>query len=124
MISPETAHARIEELAGLEEDWDSYGAYPMAPEAIAAAHALVDKRPHLLQTIYPVPNGGFILVWSFFPYEVEVEVMPDGTYGATIAQTLIDERDNIPEEMILEVIDNAATSSKDRRDRVHVPWRV
>jgi hypothetical protein len=122
MISPETAHQRIAQLSQLEEDWDSYGARPMTPAAIAKAHELVDKRPHLLQTIYPIPDGGFMLVWSFFPSEVEVEITPDGKYASTVAQVVIVEKEDISEEEVLSIIDRACEYSKDRREPNHIPW--
>lgn len=49
----DTAAARLDALAALTDGWDSYGAPPIAPEAISAARAALDGL-----FISPTCNGG------------------------------------------------------------------
>lgn len=66
--------ARLDELAKLQPDWDSYGATPITPEAIATARLMLTERP----AIVPTTKGGIAFEWPSSA-EVNVEIEPDGT---------------------------------------------
>jgi hypothetical protein len=55
----------------LKEGWDSYGAAPTTPEAIATARLLLTKRGFP----FPTSDGGIVLEWE----NATVEILPDGS---------------------------------------------
>lgn len=84
MPEPEDVR-RIRGFASLAPNWNSYGARPIAPAAIAAAEKLLARvvrtfgfRPDI---IAPVATGGIHFEWSGTEAEVEVRANPDGTYS-------------------------------------------
>lgn len=50
----------LDSFTELEENWDSYGAHPISPKAIAKARFIMETLP------WPVPtvNGGVALEWD------------------------------------------------------------
>lgn len=86
-----TALRKLDELKNLAEDWDSYGAEPISPEAIAKAKSIIistmiafdgiiDNVVRLTDVI-PIADGGVQLEWTGPHAELEVEISPDGTIG-------------------------------------------
>jgi len=62
-------HARLNELARLEADWDSYGAPPLTEAALRTADALV---------FIPTGEGGVQIELHAAGAEVEVTIGDDG----------------------------------------------
>jgi hypothetical protein len=70
---PTTLEARLEHLKALGANWDSYGAPPITPEAVAAALMWLKRV-----WIWPRSNGGLTLGWD--EDGQDVQVAPDGTF--------------------------------------------
>lgn len=83
--------AKLDELAQLARGWDSYGAEPIAPDALVLAEALLIAvaaggesradgaiRPYV---IVPVADGGVQIEWRGPGGLIEVEIGPDETIG-------------------------------------------
>ncbi len=78
---------KLRGFAQLELDWDSYGARPIAPEAIALAEKLLhaagatEQSPEYECSIAPTHSGGVRIDWSSTDEEAEddnyVEVLID-----------------------------------------------
>jgi hypothetical protein len=92
-IVPDTSrlsasNRRLDELAALPDDWDSYGAPPLSATAIRHARGTLlalTEQPDLLGVsgvnpahIAPLPSGGVQLEWTGPRAEIEVEIAPDG----------------------------------------------
>jgi len=62
-----TPLAKLDSFLSLKKDWDSYGASPIDPKAVAAA-----KR--FLSACQPVPtnDGGVQLEWHLMGQEIEI----------------------------------------------------
>lgn len=76
---------RLDELAALEENWDSYHANPIKPEAIDAGRrllavlaALIEVAPTLQTQIVPTVDGGLQFVWREGGWDLDISVEPDG----------------------------------------------
>jgi hypothetical protein len=82
---------RLADLAGLPEDWDSYGASPPSARAISTAYnllfALEDRfgpsigeqlQPY---AVAPLASGGVQLQWRGLQREIEVDIDPTGRLG-------------------------------------------
>jgi hypothetical protein len=73
---------RLEEVAGLDEGWDGYGADRISPRAILSAH---DFLSYHLPDDYPAPavvpmTGGRVqLEWHRGKRSLELEFGPDAT---------------------------------------------
>ena len=72
---------RICELETLQENWDSYGAAPVAHEAISIVRVVLSSldidempRPH----IAAIPDGGVGLHWRVADRDLEIEIEPNG----------------------------------------------
>ncbi|HWQ36013.1 MAG TPA: hypothetical protein VNQ79_24435 [Blastocatellia bacterium] len=75
------AQKRIQELAALPENWDSYGSRPIQPAAIKGAGDLIALLSQLRSAqpeIFPVPGGGIQLELHNRQREIEIEILPDG----------------------------------------------
>lgn len=62
------ARGRVEELARMEEDWDSYGALPVRPGVRTSALALIGLLAGRTSVaapddIYPTPDGNIVFEW-------------------------------------------------------------
>ena len=73
----------LNSLLALEENWDSYGARKVGPEAAFAAivllhHVMDDRTP--APSIIPTPSGNIQLEWHRSKIDLEVEVTPSKTY--------------------------------------------
>ena len=85
------AHEQLDEIAQLEAGWDSYGADPIAPRAIALAADLlhlVDEKlsrvafdQSLPQIIAPRADGGVQIEWGTPPVLIAVHADPSGNLG-------------------------------------------
>jgi uncharacterized protein (DUF433 family) len=86
-----TALVRLDQLTELEENWDSYGAEPIASTAIITAHKLIAEAIlHFLDKhgvraipydIGTLPAGGVQVVWKGQHAELEVDISPEGRSG-------------------------------------------
>jgi hypothetical protein len=72
---------RISDLKKLEQNWDSYGALPVADGAISSIRVLLSNleiddmpTPH----VAPLPDGGVGLHWRVGARDLEIEVEPNG----------------------------------------------
>jgi hypothetical protein len=75
------ARARLDALAALGEDWDSYGAVPIAPLAIRTAFHLMDRvvqhggrAPYF---VGPIPYGGVEIEYRNGNRSIEIDIHPD-----------------------------------------------
>jgi len=72
---------RLVTLSQLTDDWDSYGAEPIAVDALKSAFELVastmsDDTP--TPGIVPTPGGGIQFEWHTANIDLEVEIAPSG----------------------------------------------
>lgn len=82
---------QLDELRELEADWDSYGADPIAPRAIALATNLlylVDEKLSGVafeqswpQIVAPRADGGVQIEWGTPPTQIAVHADPSGNLG-------------------------------------------
>jgi hypothetical protein len=85
------ASDRLEAIAKLGPNWDSYGGDPPSPRAIASATALLetvygrfgslDHEHSQPQIVAPRADGGIQIEWSTHPVEIAVHADPSGTLG-------------------------------------------
>jgi Arc/MetJ family transcription regulator len=83
---------RIDDLAQLDDDWDSYGAAPIGHDAVHAARVLVIELWYsgafagLDQIdIIPVPTGGIQFEWALGHQDIEVGIGHSGDLTWLIA---------------------------------------
>lgn len=69
------ARAFLDTIAALPQNWDSYGARPVDPRAIALAR-IMTIRP---ASIVPTSGGGIQLEWHEDGLHAEVVIHPDGS---------------------------------------------
>lgn len=76
-ITMKWAMARIDEFAGLEANWDSYGSAPITPDAMREAKNLLTE---ISVPMWPVPcnGGGIQLELDKSGDHVEIEIGPEG----------------------------------------------
>jgi hypothetical protein len=87
----ESVRTRLDELANLEPDWNSYGGKPPARSSIAAAVQFMKLLARVFRqtssaqfqptSISPLPSGGIELEWRTARETVAVDVGPDGQWG-------------------------------------------
>ncbi len=75
---------RLEQLAELGPDWDSYGAHAPTPDAVAAAHDLLiavgERLGHRLgsrvmpSAVVPLADGGVQIEWRGPTADLELEI--------------------------------------------------
>lgn len=85
------ASERLDEIAKLGPDWDSYGADPPSPLAIAIAYELllivdinfgrVAYEQSQPQVVAPRADGGIQIEWGTRPIEIAVHADPTGALG-------------------------------------------
>ncbi len=90
------SHETLQALSHLEADWDSYGAVPPSPQAIATAYGIVlhlwrelaDTTATGIEpwTTAPLHNGGIQFEWKGPLGIVETEVGRDGTISLLVEQ--------------------------------------
>lgn len=74
-------NARLEELIGLEANWDGYGANTIDRRAIRQAVSVIKWSMDAglpVPELFPVPSGGVQLEWTAGSVELEFEIEPDG----------------------------------------------
>ena len=72
---------RLAELASILEDWDSYGAPPPAPEAIASAQRTIEKlrfNELLPEMVAPSAEGGISIYFSLGKQKAFIEFSNEG----------------------------------------------
>lgn len=67
--------ASVTTLADLRDNWDSYGGHPITEEALWVARVLA---------VVPKSDGGIQVEWHAYGWDVEIEVLPDGTPGTVL----------------------------------------
>ena len=82
---------KLDELQNLPEDWDSYGADPISPNAIAKAKSIIISVTSSfgiaigdvvqLTDVIPIADGGVQLEWVGPHAELEIEISPNGNIG-------------------------------------------
>ena len=82
---------RLDEMAALSENWNSYGGHPPTPGALACARALLNAiqlLPGALQAslshpyaMAPLPHGGVYFEWRGPQRALEVHIDPEGRLG-------------------------------------------
>ena len=73
--------SRIDELASLPQDWDSYGSNPTSGDARRAVLRFLANAPEGLvpePSVSPVPGGGIGFHWRVEDRDLELEFLPDG----------------------------------------------
>jgi hypothetical protein len=87
-MSRDEALARIDEVYGWEENWDSFGGKPVTAAAYKAARSLMDAMTDDFnfpgpRRISPTKDGGLVFWWNAdapaFESTLEIGVRPDGT---------------------------------------------
>jgi len=91
LVALRNANNRIMELASLNVNWDSYGAYPITAKAVATStaillelqeHILVERHAISMMTfIAPLADGGLQLEWECESDQLELEILGDGSIG-------------------------------------------
>jgi hypothetical protein len=89
--------ADIDQLVGLEENWNSYGARKVDPRSIEFAKRLIVDLANMsgdiaCPQVAASPDGNVALSWQWHDHsrELNVEITPDGT----IRYSYIDEEDS------------------------------
>ena len=82
------AFERLDELAKLERDWDSYGALPLTSTALALADGMMRKSVKQLgsplgervapYTLMPIADGGVSIEWRGSRATLELDIGPSG----------------------------------------------
>jgi hypothetical protein len=90
-LTQATALRKLDELKNLPENWDSYGADPIRPNAIAKAKSIITSvmiafsgnigNVVQLKDVIPVADGGVQLEWIGPHAELEIEISPNGNIG-------------------------------------------
>jgi hypothetical protein len=90
-LTQATALRKLDELKNLPEDWDSYGADPISPNAIAKAKSIITSvmiafggiigNVVQLTDVIPIADGGVQLEWVGPHAELEIEISPNGNIG-------------------------------------------
>lgn len=63
----------LDKLRALKQNWDSYGALPIAERALTIARLIRDHPPD----ISPMSNGGMMLEWFVEGWEIMLEISPE-----------------------------------------------
>jgi hypothetical protein len=115
----EPAFARLDEVAGLDRDWDSYGADPISSTAVKVARGILilsadhvgrSFEPAIRPHVAPLADGGIQIEWSTGKRAIEVEIQADGTLGYLYVERIdgterYDERDGVSVDDILRLLD-------------------
>ena len=115
----------IAEIATLSPDWDSYGAAPPSPRAIAWACLLIEAVAEAGDragagrrspwTSAPIADGGLQIEWLGGEGRIEVQVAPDGSVGYVLvpdaeADTALHEADGVPFATMVDLIVDVLTA--------------
>jgi hypothetical protein len=90
-LTQAAALRKLDELKNLPEDWDSYGADPISPNAIEKAKSIITSvmiafgsiigNVVQLTDIIPIADGGVQLEWTGPHAELEIEISPNSNIG-------------------------------------------
>ena len=74
---------KLNELADLKDNWDSYGALSPTKKSLIGATQLIndlflDKTP--IPDVFPVPNGNIQVEWSIHGLDIEIEISKCNSY--------------------------------------------
>jgi hypothetical protein len=93
---------RLDTLSKLEQDWDSYGALPLTPTALARADATMRKAVALFgvtlgervapYTLMPIADGGVSIEWRGPSAILELDIGPSGALSYLLIDHSADER--------------------------------
>jgi hypothetical protein len=89
---PDATRERLAELSRLEPDWDSYGALPITPEALAAAGSIIGNviartgEQGLPRDIMPIADGGVALEWRRPGFELGLNACPEGGWTSLLVE--------------------------------------
>jgi hypothetical protein len=110
---------RLDELAALEDDWDSYGGFPPALPALTAADAFIrvamrdygtdSSGAAIPFSVMPIADGGVGIEWRRAEIQFNLDIAPDGSLSyllvtATTNGPVYEEQDGISRERALELI--------------------
>lgn len=92
-----TARETLDEIAQLEDDWDSYGGLRPTGAAVSAAHVLLGLLWERLEYLVdaqtapwataPLANGGVQFEWRDADRAIEVEIDPRGALNYLIERS-------------------------------------
>jgi len=89
-----TATSELHYMATLQDNWDSYGAFPVDPRCIEHAIDLVHGLAYCenveVPVVGPTPDGHVGFSWDEGDWSLDAEVLPDGR----IEYVYLDERDS------------------------------
>ena len=123
--SLQPAFQRLDELARLQPDWDSYGGDPPTPAAVDRARDLLSAVAGsfgeavgdraLPYVIVPLAVSGVQVEWRRPTLEIEVEIGPEGQVGYLLiehdnGERTFAEADNVPWSRALELIGRVIAS--------------
>ncbi|MFN8632478.1 MAG: hypothetical protein U0893_01400 [Chloroflexota bacterium] len=101
---------RLDDLASLHDDWDSYGGAAPTAKSLAVARDLLVTLDALLASqtdckvkllhLGPLPTGGVQIEWRHAEVEVEVEVDPHGELSYLLVERQGDEERYHEEEHV------------------------
>lgn len=110
---------QLERIEALGPDWDSYGSEAPDHMAVARAHRLIWELymwslgarncPVVPYAVVPLSGGGVQVEWRGRAAAIEVEISPEGAFGYLLARGTepsreFEERDNVTESQILELV--------------------
>ena len=110
---------RLDKLSKLERDWDSYGALPLTPTALARADATMRKAVALFgvtlgervapYTLMPIPDGGVSIEWRGPGATLELDIGPSGALSYLLIDYSTEERSfeeasDVSEEQALDLV--------------------
>lgn len=120
---------RLEELARLGENWDSYGGLPPTEVALAAARDFIRDIVHEFApalgwkvdpfVVAPLSDGGVQIEWRTPRREIELEVGPRGEIGYLLIDRSseapqFEEKDDVTRRVALALVGTVlASGSKD-----------
>lgn len=86
---------QLSNLAALPLNWDSYGAPPISPNALALAGTLYDVLQHVLPglSVVPTTSGGVCLEWTGDGVSVEAEITADDATDPHVEAARVEETD-------------------------------
>ena len=122
-VALQPAFDRLDQIADLGPNWDSYGAASISSTAIAATQQLLTTLDGRLgaagerlqpYAIVPIANGGLQIEWRRPENNLEVEIGPGGemAYLLLTGQAparVFEEQDQVTEDSLLELLERILT---------------
>jgi hypothetical protein len=130
----EPAFAHLDEFAGLDRDWDSYGADPISGTAIKVARGMLilsadhigrSFDPAIRPHVAPLADGGVQIEWRAGERALDVEIQADGTLGYLYVERFDgtqrdDDRDEVSVDDILRLLDTLVAQPHASAGRSHL----